>query len=754
MPEFEPVVVLPAQRGEYAPKRGGGGVPQPLVPVNRVLRSNLVNQLIAVQQVTVEDRPGASQGVPLAIRVREQALAKTKRPYQMLADADLMPVAGESRGEMISRATPENTAALADLISTRTTKLDTFAISTFESFRVFDPVHDAISSPETHSPQDLLDTARESGRLLRVELFPWLSLRSLWDDGQTLGEYLRQVGLPVMSSAGSRTRTALYLEVTGDATVQSLQALVGIRSAMLTPAYSAPTPIGAQGFRVVAAPPAVPLPDPKGVDAVVGVLDSGIESGALDPWVLRRWEYEVAADRDTRHGTFVGGLVVASRDFNGDSDDFPSDPALLLDAQVLPAGTVSEDVLIERITEVLNDAGPTGPRVWSCSFNNPGHMDPVAYGTLSHELDLLSDTHGVLFVQSVGNYTALRTAWPPDGSAGAEDGLAVPAEGVRSLTVGSLSHRGGLMPRGAAASYSRRGPSFGGQQKPEVTYWSGDFDAARQLSGFGIQSLGPGDYTLEMVGTSFSTPVVSSIAANIWSDLLAGDAVESIAPELVKGLVVHSATVANRAIPDDQRVYYGAGVPRGESMALFDRPNSFTTIHEVELRTGVNWEKRPFPMPACLVSPTGKMKAAVALTVSYAPVIDPAFGDECIRTCVESSFGRYVLKDGTTNFSGKMGGSRSWERQLVDRGKWSPIKTYHNTWSGIDATGDWALKLRLTARDSSIEPLTQRVYVIVTLESPDDSLAVYNDGLAAIAALRYPSALAVDAGRLRIRSQS
>jgi hypothetical protein len=189
-------------------------------------------------------------------------------------------------------------------------------------------------------------------------------------------------------------------------------------------------------------------------------------------------------------------------------------------------------------------------------------------------------------------------------------------------------------------------------------------------------------------------------------------------------------------------------------MALFDCANSFTTIHEVELRTGVNWEKRPFPMPQCLVSPTGKMKAAVALTVSYAPVIDPAFGDECIRTCVEPSFGRYVPKDGTTKFSGKMGGSQTWERHLVDRGKWSPIKTYHNTWSGIDATGDWALKLRLTARDSSIEPLTQRAYVILTLESPDESLAVYNDGLAAIAALRYPSALAVDAGRLRIRSQS
>jgi hypothetical protein len=83
---------------------------------------------------------------------------------------------------------------------------------------------------------------------------------------------------------------------------------------------------------------------------------------------------------------------------------------------------------------------------------------------------------------------------------------------------------------------------------------------------------------------------------------------------------------------------------------------------------------------------------------------------------------------------------------------WAPLSGHHNSWSGIDATGDWALKLRLTARDSSIEPLIQRAYVIVTLESPDESLEVYNDGLAAIAAFRYPSALAVDAGRLRIRS--
>jgi hypothetical protein len=72
--------------------------------------------------------------------VRDDALAKTRRPYGLLAEADLTPVAGEFRGQMISRATLENTRALAELISTRTSRRDVFAISTFDSFRIFDPV--------------------------------------------------------------------------------------------------------------------------------------------------------------------------------------------------------------------------------------------------------------------------------------------------------------------------------------------------------------------------------------------------------------------------------------------------------------------------------------------------------------------------------------------------------------------------------------------------------------------------------------
>lgn len=756
MPDFEPIVVLPSQQNEYERKPGGGGPKTPIVEVDQALRAGLVSQLQAVELLASRALPGHAQGIPLTITVRDEALAKTKRPYEFLDSADLTPVAGEGRGEMISRATPSNTRALAAMIKGRSTKADIFAISTFDSFRVWDPVDDAIPAGAADSADDLLDQARASGLPLRVELFPWLSVQSVWgsDPRLTLEEYLAEVGLRVIFVAGSSSRTALYLEVGDDANEDSIRGLIGIRSAVVAPSYAAPGPVQQQGFRHVSRTLSVQLPAPDGVDALVGVLDSGVSTGVLEPWVARRFAYDLGNDLDTTHGTFVAGMVVASRDLNGGAKEFPRDPALIYDGQVLSKNGASEDIIIERITEVLADSGAAGPRVWNCSFNYPDHMDPVVYGTLSQEMDLLSQKHGVLFVQSAGNCAPLRTVWPPDGSTGVTDALATPAESVYSLTVGSLSHLGGLSPVGAVSSYSRRGPSFGGQQKPELGYWSGDVDENFDLSGYGVRSVGPGDVELESVGTSFATPVVSSIAANVWRDLEDGKAVSVVSPALVKGLVVHSATVANMAIEDDHRPYYGAGVPRGESLALFDRPNTFTSIHEVELRTGVNWEKRPFPMPECLFDANGKIKAAVSVTLAFAPLIDPAFGEECVRTCVELSFGRYGDKAGREAFFGKMGGSHDWERDLVERGKWSPIKTYRQVWkNGIDGDGDWALKLRLTARDTSIEPLTQPAYAIVTVEGLDEDLPVYEDGIAAIADLHYPNSLAVEAGRLRVGNQ-
>lgn len=757
MPRFEPFVLLPAQQIEYTRKLGGGAARQPVVPVTPALRAELIDQLSIATAAADSSAPLAAQGIPLAVTLRDEALAKTKRPYGLLASVDLPPVAAERRGQLVTRASAETLEALGEALGTRQSRADVYAISTIESLRVWDPVTDAFRLGAGDTPQSLLEQARALGVPLRVELFPWLSAQSLLTaEGGTLRDFLSDLGLPVRLIAGGEGRTTLYLDVTSDASLDAFATLYGVRSATLTPSYSVPESVRNQSFRVVAGGVPTPLPEPDHVHAVVGILDSGVGSPSLESWVTNRWSYDVGGDRDPLHGTFVAGLVVAARSLNDGAAVLPADPARIYDAQVMPNGSITEDLLIERIAEVLGESGLAGPRVWNCSFNSDLPLDPAFYTAFGQELDLLAERHGILFVQSAGNYNSLRAIWPPDGSEGARDAITSPADAINSLTVGALSHLGGRTPRDAVSSYSRRGPSFGGQQKPDVSHYAGDVDAGGQLVGFGIQSIGPDDRLYESVGTSFSTPLVSAIAANVWQSLVDGQGVHSVDSTLVKALLVHSATVANLSVPDDLRRYYGAGVPKGESMALFDAPHTFSTIHEVELRTGVNWEKRPLPMPASAFDARGKLRAAVSLTLCYAPLIDPAFGEECVRTCVEPSFGRYAIDaNGEEQFKGVMGGSHDWERALIERGKWSPTKTYRKVWNrGTEGSGDWALKLRLTARDSSVEPVVQKAYVVLTVEGLDDSLPIRQDGLEALASLRYPSSLIVDAGRVRVESRA
>jgi serine protease AprX len=219
-----------------------------------------------------------------------------------------------------------------------------------------------------------------------------------------------------------------------------------------------------------------------------------------------------------------------------------------------------------------------------------------------------------------------------------------------------------------------------------------------------------------------------------------------VPPALVKGLVIHSATLNAMPIDDEHRPYYGAGVPGDLESILYDAPHRFTTIHEVELRTGVNWERRPLPIPQCLLTSNGKIQGAATLTVCFDPHIDAAHGDESVRTSIEASFGRYVLSNGKEKFEGAIGQSRNWESELVDRGKWGPVTSGRKVWKqGIKAGGDWALKLRLTARSQTDEPLIQRAFVILTLEALQDNQPVRADGLSALQKLSYPYHLAAPA---------
>ncbi|WP_354156636.1 S8 family peptidase [Arthrobacter sp. UYCu512] len=694
--------------------------------------------------------------IPLVINLRDQALAKSNRPTEFLEQSGLGIEATARTGQIVAHASRSALNTLASKIRNPTSKKEIYAVSTFDSFSLWEPfAHEGVGGA-TLTATEMVEAAAALSKPLKLDFFPWLGLDSPLTTGQRLKDYFEDEGFVLLEEIGSSRRRTGYFHVAEGASGDALQKVLGIRSAMLAPEYSADGDVRQQSFRAISPSSKITLPAPTKTMRAVGVFDSGIAPGALDPWVQSRHSYDVGVELDTTHGTFVAGLITAARQMNADAR-FPEDSAPVIDAQVLPTVAITEHILLDRIEEVLVHHGADGPRVWNCSFAAIDELNPMGYSTFAQAMDELSASHNVLFVQAAGNYVeAPARVWPPLG--GLTDGIASPAEAVNSLVVGSLSHLGGFVPAGSPASYSRRGPSFGGQQKPDVVHWSGDFGPTfGALSGHGIQSIIPGDVLAESVGTSFATPLVSAIAANTWEEIEQSSGSASACPELVKGLLVHAAVVDSPPRDASHRAYYGAGVPTESKVILEDTAETFTTVHEVRLTRGVDWFKDPFPVPACLLTDDGKLQAEIIMTVAYAPVVDAAFGDECVRSSVDASFGRMVPSNGGFQLKGlvpfeKGTEPHAWERQRVEMGKWSPIKTYRAKYPQGTQGGDrWALKLSLLERVEGEVASTQRVFVILTFKGLQPSLPVYQDGLASIRANSYSSLSLRNDPRIRVR---
>lgn len=762
MPDLNPILLLPYAQDELRRKQGGGRTPDPLVPITPQLRSALASQLAALATAAGDRRASASNPMPVKVVLRKKALAKSNRPYKLLNAAALPPVAAEKPGELIVGGTRDRLMALAAAIQTGSSKEDLFYISTFEGFSDWS-VQDIFGVSNALAATSVINEARRRQAYIKVTLFPWFAntvsrittpqgaIGHDRDSGgrELLPAYQRALGLTVRTANVSRQRPVVYIEPTAEVSVERLQEINSVRSISIAPTYTA-IDSGPQPFREVQAVNGERF-DLPGVDTpVVGVLDTGVE-GPATAAVVGRADYDTASEQDPWHGTFVAGLVMSSRLINDGDVRFPTDSARIFDAQVLPTGGVSEALLFERVSEVVNSYRDI--RVWNCSFGAPSD-DPSDYGTFAQDIDSLSDELGVLFVQAAGNFGESSRAWPPIIPSSLADMLASPAEAVRSITVGARAHLGGFVETGMPSSYSRRGPNFAQHVKPDLSHWAGDVTADGILGGTGVKSILPSGSFAESVGTSFSAPIVSATAANVWTLLEQGGSTQA-RPELVKGLMSHAALLHDKTQVEPQfRNYFGWGTPPSSSAILGTDPSTFTTVHEVILTPGSDWYKQPFPVPPELLTDQGKFRGEVILTLSYAPPVNPAFGSEAVRTDVSGAFG-YVAanRDGKARFHSitpqEVVGSY-WEVDQVADGKWSPLKTYRKQYPQGTGKGTWALRLSLTERVSDESRQEQRVFAIVSFRALVPGQDIYNSGLAEVNRLGYVNREMIPGTRLRL----
>lgn len=709
--------------------------------------------------------------LPVKIRLHEKALAKSNRPYALLQSHALPVQAVDKIGELIIGATGSSLRSLASTVERAGSKTDRFAISTLAAI---DPwsVSDIFDVQDAEAAKRVLDDARSSGRYLKITLFPWMRLRpepettieaSASSAADAIGptqtdlaqDYIRNANIELYSAAVTTSRPVVYAAATDLTTVQSLSAIPGVRKVSIAEEFTTGLDSHPEFYSPVRAFSSTEL-RPRTEDApVVGVLDTGVSAGHLDPWIADRVTYVVGAERDPGHGTFAAGLIVDSLGLNDGDSSFPDDAAAIVDAQVMPGSGISEAFLHERVVEVVTDPQMRYVKVWNCSFGSR-RVGAPSYGTFAQELDAISADQGVLFVVAAGNYThAPERGWPPADGVSFEDRISSPAEAVRALTVGARAHKGGRVATGAPASYTQRGPNFAAHTKPEVCHWAGDVSVTGELDGFGVQSLVPSGELAESVGTSFAAPQVSSIAANTWQTLEHSGAVSEVTPELVKGLLVHSAALADTSTEPLYRDYYGWGVPTSSSTVLSNDEGSFTTVHEVVLTPGSNWLKSPFPVPECLIADGNKFQGEVFLTIAYSPPIDPAFGAEAVRYEVDGGFGSMMASsNGRLEFKSITPGERPrsdlWEANQIAEGKWAPIKTYRHRYPRGKAGGDWALRLSLTERVSNEVGREQLVYAIITFRGLEEGMPVYRNGVEAVQRLRYESRVMVQGGRIRL----
>jgi hypothetical protein len=353
------------------------------------------------------------------------------------------------------------------------------------------------------------------------------------------------------------------------------------------------------------------------------------------------------------------------------------------------------------------------------------------------ELDALQRRYDVTFVSCAGNYMAspLR-GWPPE-DLGEVDRVHPPADSALGLTVGSMAHldrADSRVRREEPSPFTRRGPGAAFLPKPEVSHYGGNCAANLDYHQIGVVSLDGSGRLAEAIGTSFSTPIVSSLLASIRAGV-----VEPLSRNLAKALLVQSAALRCGAIDVPDLRYRGFGIPGEIDDILTCAPWQATLILEPEIHAQRRiFAREDFPIPQCFRRSDGRIEGDFLITLVYDPPLEPTAGAEYCQVNVDVSLGTYDAgADGKAFHEGKIplepkDYSKLYERHLVEYGfKWSPVKVYRKHLT--KTTGQrWRIQLRLLHRAGLATAVSQCAALVVTLFDRERQKPVYNDVVTAM----------------------
>ena len=505
-----------------------------------------------------------------------------------------------------------------------------------------------------------------------------------------------------------------------------------------------------------AEPAELPAPPPQGAP-VVGIIDGGVaDIPPLAPWCTGGTDPIDPAHRDLAHGTFIAGLVASARALNPHIEarlepggcryfDIPlmPRPGLVPSYYVVPSDFF--DQLEEEVIRAKSDADV---RVFNLSLGAPGMRRGLGYSVFAQALDDIAAEHDILFVVSAGNLRGpeARAPWPSDGDdavrllargTAADQLITAPAEHLLGLSVGALNPPG-IAGHGAdlPTTYTRRGPGVGGARKPDLSHYGGV--SPRGGNRTGLSSFASDSTVVDNNGTSFAAPLVASTVATI-DHRLEG----AVSRETLIALLVHRAqrceAMQHAALRHVAREFVGFGTAPPADACLSDRPHSITLVFSESLASRRELQF-VFTWPRSLVTPTGKCRGRVDLTLAFTPPIDAQFDAECLRVQLEAYLHQIETDPDTGeddpqsrlnhHDSELPAGLDYTETYLLKTGlKWTPVKRYNLAMPrGRGTSSNWRLALRSSTRAGDVFPASGVPFTIVmTISDPEQTAPVYDE---------------------------
>jgi serine protease AprX len=742
-------VVIPQPKDRYVPPGGGGG--RKIFGDPEQAKEQLVEQLAGV--MSYFDRSfGEQPDLPAVARVtlKREALAKSHRPYGLLENAECPVIGTRGFGEVLVSVRSNSIRRLQTRIRSAVTKESLADISTIAGILPYslDVVTEGID------PAELRRTAREARGRLRVQLFHHRDPQANELIRRRFYTLLHALNVPLPDELVYAPALEIFRVVLPEAELaERVASFVGVQSVTKFPRYR----FGS--IRTTALPVRdvhesdFPPPEADVDYPLVGIIDSGInpDDARLAPWVAARVTNENVPDdfRDYTHGSFVAALAVNAHLLNQSDPTFPKCSVKLVDALAVAADKdIGEDELLEAIDAAL--VAHPEVKYWNLSLGDSRPCGDL-FSKLAMALDFRQDAFNTTFVIAAGNYDEEpMRGWPP-GDDELADGVAAPGDSIRGVTVGSVAHickKTSLVKVLEPSPFSRRGPGPAHTPKPELVHCGGNCDRRGRFSQTGVLSLDGTGKLAEDVGTSFSTPIVTSLLANVDHALTAPHS-----RALVKALAIHAATLRGQRLTTAEMHYHGFGIPPEVPEIISCSPAIATLIFEPELVPGVEFEKRPFPVPDCLIGNDGLVRGDIVMTLVYEPRLDSTSRAEYCRTNVDASLGTYTLQtDGKYRHKKEVPAEPTdvgemYEEALVEHGfKWSPVKVYRRSLSRGIAGDSWRLAVRALSRDPGIQTPV-RASLIISWIDPKGTRPVYDDVINAMVRLGWATQ------NLEVRSQ-